>query len=140
MTRDVVAMLGVPPEHVLVTDDPARAYTGMPGQLITVRDPDDPDNLSPDQDVPVLVRSFAACLASVTEVPITQVPHHSGELTRALAGWRSWLAGHDAGLVAIASPVNRPGIARGSGSGHLAPLGDGVSIHDFTFNGSQVVD
>jgi hypothetical protein len=36
--------------------------------------------------------------------------------------------------------VNRPGIARGSGSGHLAPLGDGVSIHDFTFNGSQVVD
>jgi hypothetical protein len=36
--------------------------------------------------------------------------------------------------------VNRPGFARGWGSGHLAPLGDGVSIHDFTFNGSQVVD
>jgi MOSC domain-containing protein YiiM len=67
--------------------------------------------LPPDQDVPVLVRSFAACLASVTEVPITQVPHHSGELTSALAGWRSWLAGHDAGLVAIASPArfNWPG-------------------------------
>lgn len=26
------------------------------------------------------------------------------------------------------------------GSGHLAPLGDGVSIHDFAFNGSHVVD
>jgi hypothetical protein len=29
--------------------------------------------LPPDQDVPVLVRSFAACLASVTEVSITAV-------------------------------------------------------------------
>jgi hypothetical protein len=45
MTRDVVAMLGVPPERVLVTDDPARAYAGMPGQLITVQDPDDPDTV-----------------------------------------------------------------------------------------------
>ena len=31
MTRDVVAMLGVSPEWVLVTDDPGRAYAGMPG-------------------------------------------------------------------------------------------------------------
>jgi hypothetical protein len=38
------------------------------------------------------------------------------------------------------APMNRPGFARGWGSGHLAPLGDGVSIHDFTFNRCQVVD
>ena len=36
--------------------------------------------------------------------------------------------------------LNRPGSARGWGSGHLAPLGDGVSIHDFAFYGSHVVD
>ena len=36
--------------------------------------------------------------------------------------------------------VNRPGFARGWGSGHLAPLGDGVSIHDFPFNWRHVVD
>jgi transposase len=40
----------------------------------------------------------------------------------------------------VVAAVNRPGFARGSGSGHLAPLGDGVSIHDFAFNGSHVVD
>jgi hypothetical protein len=32
------------------------------------------------------------------------------------------------------------GFARGWGSGHLAPLNDGVSIHDFTFNWRHVVD
>ena len=42
LTRDVAALLGVPPEHVVVTDDPARCYGGVPGQLITVHDPDDP--------------------------------------------------------------------------------------------------
>jgi hypothetical protein len=42
MIRDVAALLGVPPEHVLVTDDPVRAYGSMPGQLVTVQDPDDP--------------------------------------------------------------------------------------------------
>jgi putative flavoprotein involved in K+ transport len=36
--------------------------------------------------------------------------------------------------------LNRPGFARGWGSGHLAPLGDGVSIHDFPFLGCHVVD
>ncbi len=36
--------------------------------------------------------------------------------------------------------VNRPGIARGWGSGHLAPLGDGVSIHGFPFNWRHVID
>ena len=42
MTRDVAALLGVPPEQVLVTDGAARAYGSMPGQLITLQDPDDP--------------------------------------------------------------------------------------------------
>jgi 1,4-dihydroxy-2-naphthoyl-CoA synthase len=39
-----------------------------------------------------------------------------------------------------AGTMNRPGFARGWGSGHLAPLGDGVSIHDFPFLGCHVVD
>ena len=34
MIRDVAALLGVSPEHVLVTDDPVRAYGSMPGQLM----------------------------------------------------------------------------------------------------------
>ena len=38
------------------------------------------------------------------------------------------------------SVMNRPGFARGWGSGHLAPLGDGVSIHDFPLNWRHVVD
>ena len=42
MIRDVATLLAVPPEQVLVTDDPVRAYGSMPGQLITVQDPDDP--------------------------------------------------------------------------------------------------
>jgi hypothetical protein len=44
------------------------------------------------------------------------------------------------GALAEARVVNRPGFARGWGSGHLAPLGDGVSIHDFAFYGRHVVD
>ncbi|MGI5129897.1 helix-turn-helix domain-containing protein [Pseudonocardia sp. CA-107938] len=40
--------------------------------------------------------------------------------------------------------LNRPGFARGSGSGHLGwvgyPLGDGVSVHHFPFYGCHVVD
>jgi len=44
MIRDVAALLGIPPEYIVVTDDPARSYGSMPGQLITVHDPDVPDN------------------------------------------------------------------------------------------------
>ena len=36
--------------------------------------------------------------------------------------------------------LNRPGFARGWGSGHLGPLGESVSIHDFTFDRCHVVD
>ncbi len=41
LARDVATLLGVPPTHVLVTDDPARGYGGVPGQRITVHDPDE---------------------------------------------------------------------------------------------------
>jgi hypothetical protein len=44
LARDVAAMLGVPPAHVVVTADPLRGYGsgGFPGHLIIVHDPDDP--------------------------------------------------------------------------------------------------
>jgi hypothetical protein len=51
-----------------------------------------------------LVRSFAACLASVTETPVADLPLPDRDLTEALGIWRSWLAGHDTGLVPIADP------------------------------------
>jgi len=61
--------------------------------------------------VPELVRSFAACVASVTETPIDQVPLPQAGLQGAFAHWRSWFAGRGAGLVAIAKPAsfNWPG-------------------------------
>jgi hypothetical protein len=74
----------------------------------------------PDSEaVPELVRSFAACLASVLETPITDIPQPHADLPGAIAHWRSWLAGRDAGLVSIAKPVrfNWPGY-------WLAVLGD----------------
>ena len=43
LTRDVATLLAVPATHVVVGDDPIRSYGGVPGQLITVEDPDDPD-------------------------------------------------------------------------------------------------
>jgi MOSC domain-containing protein YiiM len=57
-----------------------------------------------DPDIPVLVRSFAACLAAVTETEIAEVPQPAMDLSVALAAWRTWLAGHGAGLVPIARP------------------------------------
>jgi MOSC domain-containing protein YiiM len=61
--------------------------------------------------VPELVRSFAACVASVTETPIDQVPLPQADLRGAFAHWRSWLAGRGAGLVTLAKPAsfNWPG-------------------------------
>jgi MOSC domain-containing protein YiiM len=55
--------------------------------------------------VPELVRSFAACLASVTQTPLTDVPQPGADLRGAIAHWRSWLAGRGAGLVPIAQPA-----------------------------------
>lgn len=42
LAREVTVMLGIPPTNVVVTDDPRRSYSGFPGQLIIVDDPDDP--------------------------------------------------------------------------------------------------
>ena len=53
-----------------------------------------------------LVRSFAACLASVTETTLTDLPRLADDepLAHALGSWKSWLAGHGSGLVPIADP------------------------------------
>jgi hypothetical protein len=60
--------------------------------------------LPPGPAVGALVRGFAACLASVTEVPVTDLPLPADDLTHALGAWRSWLAEHGSGLVPIADP------------------------------------
>jgi MOSC domain-containing protein YiiM len=50
-----------------------------------------------------VTRAFAACLASVTEVPVDRVPL-PGTLTHGLGAWRTWLAERGSGLVPIAEP------------------------------------
>ena len=52
-----------------------------------------------------LARGFAACLSSVVEVPVADLPRPDDDLAHALGAWRSWLAGHGSGLVPIADPV-----------------------------------
>jgi hypothetical protein len=52
-----------------------------------------------------LARGFAACLASVTEVPVGDLPLPDGGLAHALGAWRSWLAERGSGLVPIADPL-----------------------------------
>ena len=68
-------------------------------------------DLPEDQAVPELTRSFAACLASVTETPVAEVPQPRSDLPGAVAHWRIWLAGRGAGLVTLAKPAgfNWPG-------------------------------
>lgn len=61
-------------------------------------------NLPAGPAASALVRSFAACLASVTETPVGDVPLPDTDLRVALGIWRNWLAEHDAGLVPIADP------------------------------------
>jgi hypothetical protein len=72
-----------------------------------MREVDLPDT----DDVPELVRSFAACVATVTETPLSDVPQPGADLPGAIAHWRSWLAGRGAGLVPIANAArfNWPG-------------------------------
>ena len=62
----------------------------------------------PDGPGSALVRSFAACLSSVTEVSVADLPPLSGEqpLAHALGAWKSWLAGRGFGLVPIADPAS----------------------------------
>jgi len=68
-------------------------------------------DLPEDQSVPAVTRSFAACVASVTETPIAEVPRPPADLPGAISHWRSWLAGRGAGLVTLAKPAtfNWPG-------------------------------
>ena len=61
--------------------------------------------LPPGPAAGALARGFAACLASVTEVPVTDLPLPDDDLAHALGAWRSWLAEHGSGLVPIADPV-----------------------------------
>ena len=67
--------------------------------------------LPADRDVPLLTRSFMACLASAIEVPVADLPVRRMELSLAIGGWRSWLAGRGFGLVPIAGAgkFNWPG-------------------------------
>ena len=61
--------------------------------------------LPPGTAADALVRGFAACLASVTEVPVADLPRPQEDLAHALGAWRSWLAEHGSGLVPIADPA-----------------------------------
>ena len=59
----------------------------------------------PDGPASPLVRGLAACLSSVTEVPLAELPVFDKlSATHALAAWKSWLAGRDFGMVPIAEP------------------------------------
>ncbi len=55
--------------------------------------------------VSALTRGLAACLASVTEVPVAELPLPPGNLSSAVGAFRTWLAGRDSGLVPIADPM-----------------------------------
>jgi MOSC domain-containing protein YiiM len=67
--------------------------------------------LPDDSDLPVLTRSFAACLASAIEMPVSVLPLPRLELPSAVTRWRNWLAGKGLGLVPIADAAkfNWPG-------------------------------
>jgi hypothetical protein len=96
----------------------AGVLTAPPGWKARRRRPDRQtteqdfqENLVIDTELPsappasALTRGFAACLASVTEVPVTELPLPDTELKQALGAWRTWLAEHGSGLVPIADPT-----------------------------------
>lgn len=56
------------------------------------------------QEADQVTRGFAACLASVTEVAVHELPP-AGTLAGALGVWRTWLAERGFGLVPIADPT-----------------------------------
>jgi MOSC domain-containing protein YiiM len=59
--------------------------------------------LSPDIAGPRILDSFRACLSSVLEISLGEVPQHEENLRAAVAQWRTWLAGRGVGLVPIAN-------------------------------------
>ena len=59
--------------------------------------------LSPDTAGPRILESFRACVSSVLEIPLGEVPQYEENLRAAVAQWRTWLAGRGVGLVPIAN-------------------------------------
>jgi MOSC domain-containing protein YiiM len=59
--------------------------------------------LSADTAAPRILNSFRACLSSVLEIPLGEVPQHEENLHAAVVRWRTWLAGRGVGLVPIAN-------------------------------------
>jgi MOSC domain-containing protein YiiM len=59
--------------------------------------------LPPDTAQPRIVDSLRACLSSVLEIPLNEVPQHQDDLRAAITQWRTWLAGRGVGLVPIAN-------------------------------------
>ena len=54
-----------------------------------------------------VIRGLPQASPRVTEVPIDElIPEAADSLTDAVRQWRGWLAGRQAGLVAIAEPVH----------------------------------
>lgn len=84
-------------------------------------------DLPPDPAVPEPTRAFAACVASVMETAIEEVPLPHADLSGAVGHWRSWLAGRGAGLVALAKPTsfNWPGYWLGVLGAHSPAAGSG---------------
>lgn len=64
-----------------------------------------------DDAGPPLEAAFGACLASMMEAAVDEVPVPSVDFRGAIGHWRSWLAGRGLGLVPIAQPrkFNWPG-------------------------------
>lgn len=61
----------------------------------------------PDGPAGPLTRGLAACLSSVTEVPLADLPNLGGApAAHVLGAYRSWLAGRGSGLVPIHDPRN----------------------------------
>jgi len=58
----------------------------------------------PSGDAPDLVRSVAACLASILEVEVASVPLPAADHPEPWTMWRNWLAGRGLGLVPVEDP------------------------------------
>ena len=60
----------------------------------------------PDHPGSPTVRGLAACLASVTELPLDVLPQPPADapVSHAIAAWKTWLAGRDFGMVPVADP------------------------------------
>src|SRR4051812_38762162 len=75
-----------------------------PGRTRHLEDPVIDTVLPAGQEADEVTLGFAACLASVTEVPVDELPL-APTLAAALGAWRTWLAERGFGLVPIADPT-----------------------------------